>query len=73
MSQNQEPTASELAEIIQEFEQYRDRLLNETMEAAKRAKLPKSTVMAKLEPELKQIDAKIQELRDRHAAVTLGG
>ncbi|MEM7725061.1 MAG: hypothetical protein AAF208_01655 [Cyanobacteria bacterium P01_A01_bin.45] len=72
MSQETEATVNELTEIIQEFEQYRDRLLNETMEAAKRAKLPKSGVMAKLEPELEKIDAKIQELRDKQATLTTG-
>ena len=60
MSQNQEATTNELAAIIQDFQLYRDRLMNETIEAAKKAKLPKSTVMAKLEPELEKIDAKNQ-------------
>jgi hypothetical protein len=62
-------TAQELAEIIQEFEQYRERLVNETMTTAKRAKLMKSAVMAKLEPELAKIDATIAELRNRQAAL----
>lgn len=61
--------AQELAEVIQEFEQYRERLVNETLATAKRAKLMKSAVMAKLEPELTKIDATIAELRDRQAAL----
>lgn len=62
-------TAQELAEVIEEFKQYRERLLNETMETAKRAKLMKSAVMAKLEPELAKIDETIKTLQDRQAAL----
>lgn len=53
----------EIIEVITEFEQYRERLINETMETAKKAKLMKKTVMAQLEPELERIDAIIQNLR----------
>lgn len=60
-------TPEELAELIAEFEEYRDRLRNDTLEAAKRAKLPKSTVMAKLEPELQKLDATIEGLRAQQA------
>ena len=63
-------TAEELVEVIQEFEQYRERLLDETMTAAKRAKLPKSVVMKQLEPELAKIDAALQNLRNRQAALS---
>jgi membrane protein insertase Oxa1/YidC/SpoIIIJ len=63
-------TAQELAEVIQEFERYRERLVNETMETAKRAKLMKSAVMAKLEPELAKIDATLKSLQDRQAALS---
>jgi dsDNA-specific endonuclease/ATPase MutS2 len=63
-------TAREIAETIEEFKQYRERLVSETMETAKRAKLTKSAVMAKLEPEIAQIDATIQALQERQAALT---
>ncbi|BAZ06865.1 hypothetical protein [Calothrix sp. NIES-3974] len=53
----------EIIEVLTEFEQYRERLINETMETAKKAKLMKKTVMAQLEPELAKIDAIIQNLR----------
>lgn len=56
-------TAQELAEVITEFEQYRDRLVNETMEAAKKAKLSKKVAMSKLEPQLNIIDSKLEQLR----------
>jgi capsule polysaccharide export protein KpsE/RkpR len=62
--------AEQIAETIQELEQYRDRLVNETMETAKRAKLMKSAVMAQLEPELTKIDAALQHLRERQTELT---
>jgi hypothetical protein len=64
-------TARELAEVIQEFEQYRERLVNETLATAKRAKLMKSAVMSRLEPELAKIDATIKALQEQQIA--LGG
>ena len=60
-------TAEELAELIVEFEKYRDRLVNDTTKAAKKAKLSKKTTMAKLEPQLAEIDTKLQRLREQHA------
>ncbi|MGL5941228.1 MAG: hypothetical protein ACRC2S_12680 [Waterburya sp.] len=60
-------TAEDLAEVISEMEKYRDRLLNETMDAAKKAKLSKKATMAKLEPQLADIDAKLQLLREQQA------
>jgi hypothetical protein len=67
---NSPATAQELAEVIAEFEHYRERLVSETMETAQRAKMPKATVMAKLEPELAKIDAALQSLREQQAALT---
>jgi capsule polysaccharide export protein KpsE/RkpR len=64
------PTAEELAEVIAEFEEYRERLVNETMETAQKAKLMKKTVMAQLEPELAKIDATLEALRSQQAALT---
>lgn len=60
----------EIAELIQEFEKYRQRLIDEMTTAAKKAKLPKSKVMTKLEPQLAEIDAKLENLRAQHAAMT---
>jgi capsule polysaccharide export protein KpsE/RkpR len=64
------PIAEQIAETIQELEQYRDRLINETMDTAKRAKLMKSAVMTQLEPELTKIDAALQHLREQQAELT---
>ena len=58
-------TAEDLAELIVEFEKYRERLVTETTEAAKKAKLSKKATMAKLEPQLADIDAKLQRLREQ--------
>ena len=60
----------DLAEVIAEFEKYRDRLVNETMEAAKKAKLSKKAAMSKLEPQLAVIDSKLEQLRTQKANMT---
>jgi predicted nucleic acid-binding Zn-ribbon protein len=64
-------TAADLAELIGEFEKYRDRLVRETTEAAKKAKLSKKATMAKLEPQLANIDAKLQRLREQQANLSV--
>ncbi|WP_298919640.1 hypothetical protein [uncultured Nostoc sp.] len=63
--------AQEVAEVIAELEQYRERLVQETTETAKRAKLMRVNVMAKLEPELAKIDSALQELRNQQATLNL--
>ncbi|MEL4896955.1 hypothetical protein [Crocosphaera sp. Alani8] len=63
----QQVTAEDLTEVIEQFEQYRERLLSETMTTAQRAKLPKKTAMAQIEPELAKIDATLLSLRQQHA------
>jgi regulator of replication initiation timing len=63
-------TSQEIAELIVEFEKYRDRLVDETTEAAKKAKLSKKATMAKLEPQLADIDAKLERLRQQQANFT---
>jgi hypothetical protein len=74
MSESEHPvaehTAQEIAEVIQEFEQYRERLVQETVSAAQKAKLPPKAAMTKIEPELAQIDASLAGLRDRLATMT---
>ncbi len=72
MSEVPENYAQELAETIAQFEQYRERLRSETLEAAQKAKLMKAQVMAKLEPELADIDSKIAALRQQQANLSTG-
>jgi hypothetical protein len=62
-------TAADLAEIITELQKYRDRLVHDTTEAIHKAKLPKAKAIAQMEPELAKIDAMMQEIQDRHAAL----
>jgi hypothetical protein len=69
LTTTEEVTAAELAEIITELQKYRDRLVNDTTEAIQKARLPKAKAMAQMEPELLKIDAMMQELHDRHAAL----
>jgi glutathione S-transferase len=61
--------AEELAEMMAEMEQYRERLVNDTMTMAQKAKVLKHKVMENLQPELQKIDAALAELRDRQAAL----
>jgi hypothetical protein len=61
------PTAVEIVEIIGELEQYRDRLIADTTEVAKKAKMSKAVVMQQLEPELQEIDMRLEGLRELQA------
>ncbi|AFZ33859.1 hypothetical protein Sta7437_0242 [Stanieria cyanosphaera PCC 7437] len=63
-------TAEEIAEVIAEFEQYRERLVNETLATAQKAKMSKNKVMTQLEPQLADIDAKLEFLRQQQATLT---
>ena len=56
-------TPEELAEMIAELEQYRERLTNDTLATAQRAKIVKSKALENLEPMLTQIDAQLNALR----------
>ncbi|MGD1700500.1 acetyltransferase [Dapis sp. BLCC M229] len=55
----------EIEEVIKGLEQYRERIVNETLEHAKKVKISKAKVMAKLEqhPELSKIDLALNQLR----------
>ncbi|MBE9029733.1 hypothetical protein IQ266_08340 [filamentous cyanobacterium LEGE 11480] len=59
----QTPTTEELQEIIEELEKYRERLINDMTETGKKAKMTKSAVMQHLEPELNQIDERLEIAR----------
>jgi capsule polysaccharide export protein KpsE/RkpR len=63
-------TYQEIAEVIAELEEYRERLVNETMETAKKAKMMKATAMGQLEPELAKIDAALANLKDQQAILS---
>ena len=59
----------ELTEIIAELEQYRERVVNDTLAMAQRAKIMKSQDLANLEPNLAKIDATLQTLRQQQSKV----
>lgn len=76
MSENQEETTKvketpeEIAEVIAELEQYRSRIVNDTMAMAKRAKVLRASALANIEnhPEIAKIDAMLTDLHSRKAA-----
>ncbi|MDZ7957903.1 MAG: hypothetical protein RMY34_08345 [Aulosira sp. DedQUE10] len=62
----------ELTEAIAELEEYRERLVNDTLSMAQRAKIMKAQALASLEPQLTQIDATLESLRQQQSALTSG-
>ena len=66
----EQDTIQELTEVIAELEAYRERLSNETLTMAKRAKLLRSKALSDLEPELTRIDATLEALRTQLAQLT---
>ena len=61
-----EPTVAstqDIADVIAELEQYRDRLIQDSTETAKKAKLTKSALEAQLAPELETIETALTQLR----------
>jgi hypothetical protein len=65
----EQATPQELTEVITELEQYRERLVNDTLAMAQRAKIMKSQALASLEPSLAQIDAQLEGLRQQQATL----
>lgn len=68
----EQATPQELTEVITELEQYRERLVNDTLAMAQRAKIMKSQALASLEPSLAQIDAQLEGLRQQQATLVDG-
>ncbi|TYQ23517.1 hypothetical protein PseudUWO311_22300 [Pseudanabaena sp. UWO311] len=62
-----EATPQELAEMISELEQFRERIVNDTLATAQRAKIMKSQALATLEPNLAKIDTTLQTLRQHQS------
>ena len=61
-------TSEEIADVIAQLEQYRARLVDDFTTTAKKAKLPKSMVMAQLKthPEIVKIDTSLAKLRGQN-------
>lgn len=64
------PSLEEITSVIAELEQYRERLVTETIATTQKAKLPKSAANNLLEPELAQIDTALTELRQQQAVLS---
>lgn len=64
-------TVQELTDVIAELEEYRERLVNDTLTMAQRAKMLRSQALAQLEPDLAKIDATLQALRNQQAVLTV--
>ena len=63
-------SAEEIAEVIAGLEQYRERIIDDSMETAKGVKIPKKVVKSQLEthPEIAKIDAALEKLRSQQGA-----
>ena len=61
-------TSEEIADVIAQLEQYRARLVDDFTTTAKKAKLPKSMVIAQLKthPEIVKIDESLAKLRGQN-------
>lgn len=59
------PSPEEIAKVVSDLEQYRERLVEDFMTTAKKAKLPKSMATAQLKshPEIMKIDESLARLR----------
>ena len=64
------PSLEEVLEVIQQFEEYRERLISDSMETAKRAKMQKSEITAQIEPELNKIDSALEQLKAQRDALS---
>ncbi|MBD2163874.1 hypothetical protein H6G04_05585 [Calothrix membranacea FACHB-236] len=65
-------SSEELNLAIAELEEYRERLVNDTLSMAQKAKVMKAQALASLEPQLAQIDATLESLRQQQSSVTSG-
>jgi hypothetical protein len=64
-------TPEELTEMITDLEQYRERIVNDTLAMAQKAKIMKSQALANLQPNLAKIDATLESLRQQKSKSTV--
>jgi HPt (histidine-containing phosphotransfer) domain-containing protein len=62
----------ELNLAIAELEEYRERLVNDTLSMAQKAKIMKAQALASLQPQLTQIDATLESLRQQQSVLSAG-
>ena len=71
-SNAQASLAEEMTAAIAELEEYRERLVNDTLSMAQKAKVMKAQALASLQPQLTQIDATLESLRQQQSVLTSG-
>jgi hypothetical protein len=64
-------TPEELIEMITDLEQYRERIVSDTLAMAQKAKIMKSQALANLQPNLAKIDATLESLRQHQSKSTV--
>ncbi|BAY29539.1 hypothetical protein NIES2107_13820 [Nostoc carneum NIES-2107] len=72
LTANAPASAEELNLAIAELEEYRERLVNDTLSMAQKAKVMKAQALASLQPQLAQIDATLESLRQQQSSLTSG-
>ncbi|MBD2207482.1 hypothetical protein H6G33_34655 [Calothrix sp. FACHB-1219] len=72
LTANAQTDSEELTLAIAELEQYRERLVNDTLSMAQKAKVMKAQALASLQPQLTQIDATLESLRQQQSTLTSG-
>lgn len=65
----EQATLEELTAAIAELEDYKERLVSETLAAAQKAKVKKAQAHTNLEPAIAKIDSMLAELHQRKAAL----
>ncbi|BAY10026.1 hypothetical protein [Calothrix sp. NIES-2098] len=65
-------SSEELNLAIAELEEYRERLVNDTLSMAQKAKVMKAQALASLQPQLAQLDATLESLRQQQSSLTSG-
>ncbi len=72
LTSSAQASSEELTEAIAQLEEYRERLVNDTLSMAQRAKIMKPQALASLQPQLTQIDATIESLRQQQSTLASG-
>ncbi|MBD2213431.1 hypothetical protein H6G27_26675 [Nostoc linckia FACHB-104] len=72
LTSNALASSEELNLAIAELEEYRERLVNDTLSMAQKAKVMKAQALASLQPQLAQIDATLESLRQQQSTLTSG-
>ncbi|MEA5625070.1 hypothetical protein VB740_19265 [Nostoc sp. UHCC 0251] len=72
LTSSTQTSLEELTEAIAELEEYRERLVNDTLSMAQRAKIMKAQALASLQPQLAQLDATLESLRQQQSTLTSG-